>query len=127
MALANKGRDQEAKRLMPGKMPKLDKAEPVYVLCQSGLRAKQAQHYLRVAGFQRPIVIEGGLSAWTAKGYPAIKRRGPLPIMRQVQITAGGIVLLSVLTIKYFWIAGIIGAGLMFAGITGTCAFGINR
>jgi len=49
-----------------------------------------------------------------------------LPIMRQVQIVAGSVVLLSVLLgfsvdPRIGWVAAFIGAGLTFAGVTGFC------
>ena len=52
--------------------------------------------------------------------------RQPIEIMRQVQITAGGLVFLGV--ILGVWVApaflglsAFVGAGLMFAGISGWC------
>jgi hypothetical protein len=47
--------------------------------------------------------------------------------MRQVQIVAGGLVLLGVVlgaTVlpSLYGLAGFVGAGLMFSGIAGTCA-----
>jgi hypothetical protein len=47
--------------------------------------------------------------------------------MRQVQITAGGLVLLGTVlgaTVQplFYGLAAFVGAGLMFAGISGTCA-----
>lgn len=50
----------------------------------------------------------------------------PLPVMRQVQIAAGGLTLLSVvlrytLHPTFFSVAGFIGAGLVFAGVSGFC------
>ncbi|MBC7690229.1 MAG: DUF2892 domain-containing protein [Methylotenera sp.] len=46
--------------------------------------------------------------------------------MRQVQITAGSLVLVSVLLTQlvapgFIWAAGFVGAGLIFAGVTGFC------
>jgi rhodanese-related sulfurtransferase len=46
--------------------------------------------------------------------------------MRQVQIVAGGLVLLGVVLSQvvapgWLWLSGVVGAGLIFAGISGFC------
>lgn len=96
--------------------------KPVYVFCQSGVRSIPAAELLRAKGFAEVKIVEGGLSAWKGKGFEVSKAKGPLPIMRQVQITAGVIVFLSiVIGGKLVWLAAFVGAGLMFAGISGWC------
>jgi len=100
----------------------LQKHKPVYVLCQSGVRSEPAAETLRAKGFADVRVVEGGISSWKGKGFETVRAKGPLPIMRQVQITAGAIVLLSVLAGGgIVWLAAFVGAGLMFAGISGWC------
>lgn len=99
----------------------IPKNAPVYVFCQSGVRSRQAAERLRLRGCSDLRVVEGGLSAWKGKGLPIIKSNGPLPLMRQVQITAGLMILAAVISVKFFWVAGLIGAGLTFAGVTGWC------
>jgi len=42
-------------------------------------------------------------------------------LMRQVQVTAGGLVLLGALVPGLRWLAALMGAGLVFAGATGWC------
>ena len=54
-------------------------------------------------------------------------RRQPLEIMRQVQIAGGAMILLSVslaLLVAPAWalLAGAVGAGMLHAGLTGSCA-----
>jgi rhodanese-related sulfurtransferase len=72
-------------------------------------------------------LLEGGLDAWRAAGLPlAENRKAPLEIMRQVQITAGALVLLGVVLgvlfqPAFFGLSAFVGAGLMFAGTTGWC------
>lgn len=72
-------------------------------------------------------VLDGGVDAWIAAGLPVLEdRRAPLEIMRQVQITAGSLVVagvaLGVLVHPAFYaLAGVVGAGLTFAGVTGFC------
>lgn len=95
--------------------------------CKSGMRtdsncAVLAQH---VDG--EAFMLEGGLDAWRALGLPTAKNaNAPLEINRQVQITAGSLVLIGVLlgwfvSPAWFGLSGFVGAGLMFAGLSGWC------
>lgn len=72
--------------------------------------------------------IEGGVQNWLQQGLPAIKSKKPIPIMRQVQIAAGSLVLAglagSLVQPAMIWLSAFVGAGLLFAGISGTCALG---
>jgi rhodanese-related sulfurtransferase len=71
--------------------------------------------------------LEGGLPSWQQAGYPVHRlANAPLPLMRQVQIAAGGLVLLGLglsQAVAPAWIllSWFVGAGLVFAGITGFC------
>ena len=58
----------DAKQLEPS--GGFSKAKPVYILCQSGGRAKQAAARLEQSGFEKCSVVEGGTSAWAAAGLP---------------------------------------------------------
>ena len=95
--------------------------------CNSGNRTAQAAEQLRRAGGDRVYQLDGGLQAWKRAGLPVVvDRKAPLPLMRQVQIAAGSLVLLgTVLTILVSpWllvIPAFVGAGLVVAGITGFC------
>lgn len=70
--------------------------------------------------------MTGGIAQWKEDGLPTIMKKTGLSIFRQVQIIVGGLVALLVflgftgITIG-FVIAGILGAALMFAGLTGWC------
>jgi DUF2892 family protein len=78
-------------------------------------------------------LVEGGLEAWRKAGLPVkIDHRQPLPLMRQVQIGAGNLVVLGVvlgfaISPWFFMLAGFVGAGLLQAGITGWCGMAWNR
>ena len=69
----------------------------------------------------------GGLDAWKAHGLPVkADRAQPIELMRQVQMTAGGLILigaaLGLLVHPAFWgLAAFVGAGLFLAGATGFC------
>jgi rhodanese-related sulfurtransferase len=73
------------------------------------------------------VLLDGGLAAWKHAGLPVVAdRRAPLPIMRQVQIAAGSLVLLgvilAVLVSPWFMaLSAFVGAGLVMAGVTGFC------
>jgi rhodanese-related sulfurtransferase len=73
------------------------------------------------------FVLDGGLDAWVKAGLPvATDADAPMEIMRQVQIAAGSLVLIGVIlgflvTPVWFVLAGFVGAGLTFAGVSGFC------
>ncbi len=107
------------------------KAKPVYILCQSGGRAKQAAAKLEQSGFEKCCVVEGGTSAWAAAGLPV--NRGSSQVIsleRQVRIAAGllvfsGVVLSQFVNPAFIWLSGFVGAGLIFAGATDWCGMGM--
>lgn len=98
--------------------------------CKSGMRTNS--HCARLSEHieGESFMLEGGLEAWRADGYPTIvDARAPLEINRQVQITAGSLVLagsiLGTLVHPGFYaLSAFIGAGLVFAGISGWCGMG---
>lgn len=107
---------------------------PVVLHCQGGVRSAQAARALLESGWPGVRHLAGGLNAWKKAGLPTTSdareaggRRGPIAIMRQVQITAGSLVVMGVVlgaVVSPWWsvLAGGVGAGLVFAGATGTCA-----
>ncbi len=96
--------------------------------CQSGMRTEEAAARILKSGFAEIYHLQGGLTGWKAAGLPVnVNRSAPISIMRQVQITAGLMVLLGVVLAVLVspWFVGLsafVGAGLTFAGVTGTCA-----
>jgi rhodanese-related sulfurtransferase len=100
--------------------------QPVIFLCRSGMRT-QANADKLAACCAEGYLLEGGLEGWRKAGLPVEEdRKAPLEIMRQVQITAGSLVLLGVLlgwllSPAWFGLAAFVGAGLVFAGTTGWC------
>jgi rhodanese-related sulfurtransferase len=94
--------------------------------CQRGPRSKQAaERHAEEAG--PAFYLEGGITAWRAAGRPTSGggRRG-MPIMRQVQIAAGSLVVIGVamgffLSPWFLALAAFVGCGLVFAGATGHC------
>jgi rhodanese-related sulfurtransferase len=104
--------------------------QPLYVICRSGNRGKQACEKLIAAGCANVVNVEGGTLAWDQAGLPVVRGRKAISLERQVRIAAGTLVLISAL-LGYFahpyWIAlaAFVGAGLVFAGITDTCGMGM--
>jgi rhodanese-related sulfurtransferase len=101
---------------------------PLVLVCQSGNRSAKGLHTLMKLGHPHPITdLQGGIPTWQQAGMPVHKlKNAPLPLMRQVQITAGSLVLLGLIlsnTVAPAWIllTWFVGAGLVFAGISGFC------
>ncbi len=96
--------------------------------CAKGGRGEQACRIAQTAAEGHPIYnLAGGIAAWKEAGLPvAGASSGGLTIFRQVQIGAGLFVLLAVLAgfagySAGFAFAGMVGAMLIFAGLTGWC------
>ncbi len=51
-------------------LDKLEKNEPVYIICRTDNRSRQAAKILVDAGFRQAIVVTGGTEAWKAAGLP---------------------------------------------------------
>jgi rhodanese-related sulfurtransferase len=104
---------------------------PVYVLCESGGRARRAIEKLGRAGVQGCVLVEGGTRAWIDAGLPVNRGQSRvLPLMRQVQITVGFLAaaggLLALTVNKFFAIIPlVVGSGLFFAGLTGVCGLAL--
>lgn len=99
---------------------------PLYVICRSGSRGKQACEKFQAAGCSRVVNVEGGTLAWEQAGYAVVRGKKTISLERQVRICAGFLALtgglLGMFVNRYFaGLSAFIGAGLMFAGITDTC------
>jgi rhodanese-related sulfurtransferase len=98
------------------------------LVCRSGMRAAQAEQLLAEVGMPNVHVLDGGMLAWQAAGGPVKRGRGRWDIERQVRLLAGGLVLIGVLASLVVpgaqWFAAAIGAGLVVAALTNTCAMG---
>lgn len=101
--------------------------ENVVFYCQAGNRTKQCESQLKALPIDEVMVLSGGIVAWKKLGYEVVKNaKAKLPIMRQVQMIAGILILIGAilgLTISPYFIliSAFVGAGLTFAGITGFC------
>ncbi len=104
--------------------------EPLYVICHSGSRGRQACEKFLKAGFSNVINIDGGTSACVDAGIPVVRGKTTISLERQVRIAAGSLVLLGTVLgwlvhPAFIGLSAFVGAGLVFAGITDTCGMGI--
>lgn len=106
-------------------MRKLPRNQEIYVLCQTGIRSAQAAEQLRRAGFKRIREVRGGIESWKSEGYSVLRGKGTIPIIRQVQIVTGSLALVGGIFSRLHWLAALIGAGLLFAGISGNCGLAL--
>jgi glyoxylase-like metal-dependent hydrolase (beta-lactamase superfamily II) len=111
--------------VLPDRLDEVPEQSDVVVVCRTGVRATIAAEMLARAG-RRPRVLDGGVLGWRRAGLPLREGRKRLPVDRQVQLIVGSMVLASVglgaLVHPWFLvIAAFFGAGLTFAGATGTC------
>lgn len=107
-----------------------DKTKKIVLQCESGSRSQSATKKLQ--GLSKDLKIyslDGGIRNWVEKNYATVEgmaANNKLPLNRQVQITAGiiivlGIVLTKLISRLFIIIPLFIGCGLIFAGISGWC------
>jgi rhodanese-related sulfurtransferase len=106
---------------------------PVYFVCKSGGRSQKACEKLLAAGLKDVVSVEGGTAACEAAGVPVVRGRKVMSLERQVRIAAGALVAIGAALAAFGseapvnWqaigagLAGFVGCGLVFAGITDTC------
>jgi rhodanese-related sulfurtransferase len=114
---------------LEGRIDELPEQGEIVVICRTGVRATIAAETLGRAG-RRARVLDGGVNAWRRAKQPLREGRKRLPIDRQVQLIVGLGVLTSVAlgTLVSPWfltLAAFFGAGLTFAGATGTCGLAL--
>lgn len=102
-------------------------ATAVIFHCRSGARTRANAQTLQACAKCDAYILEGGLDAWKKAGLPVeIDKSQPLELQRQVQIAAGSIVLLgailgAVASPWFHLLSAFVGAGLVFAGVSGFC------
>jgi rhodanese-related sulfurtransferase len=105
--------------------------EPLYFICRSGSRARQACERVAAAGFTDVVNVEGGTQAWDAAGLPVVRgERTVISLERQVRIAAGSLVVLGTalgafVHAYFLGLPAFVGAGLVFAGVTDTCGMAL--
>ncbi|MBV6626927.1 MAG: rhodanese-like domain-containing protein [Rivularia sp. (in: Bacteria)] len=100
----------------------------VVLQCQSGNCSAKVTDKMFLAGLRDITYLKGGLAAWKSAGYPTeLNTEEATNIFRQAQIFAGCLVILGIILGAFIspWfliISGLVGAQLVFAGITDTIA-----
>lgn len=106
----------------------IDPDADVIFTCRTGMRTQGACDRLAARVTGQAYVLDGGLDAWRAAGLPVEENvSAPMELNRQVQITAGLMILAGVglgflVAPAWFGLSAFVGAGLTFAGLSGTCA-----
>lgn len=102
--------------------------DAIVYYCKTGNRTKMNAQLLMEAAKTEAFILEGGIENWKKTGMAVNKRAGaPIEMMRQVQIVAGGFVVIGaalgfLISPAFYALSGAVGAGLIFSGISGTCA-----
>ena len=101
----------------------------VVLICQSGNRASQACTRLESVGVDPDTVtvLDGGIAGYEAAGGDVVHGNGPWAMDRQVRMAAGSLVLAGVaasklISPKFAYLAGAIGAGLTYSAASNSCA-----
>ncbi|RYX89584.1 MAG: DUF2892 domain-containing protein [Bradyrhizobiaceae bacterium] len=95
--------------------------------CKAGSRTAANVERLASSTQCDAYILDGGIEAWKSAGLPVIAdRKQPIEMMRQVQIVAGslvvtGAVLGTWVSPGFYALSAFVGAGLVFAGVSGTC------
>lgn len=129
-------RDEHARERVPGArnhpLSQLDSAsfsETAVVIfhCRSGMRTQTNVARLAKAVQGQAYIVEGGIEAWRKAGLPVDKdRRQPIEMARQVHIAAGSLIVLGgilgfFVNPAFYAVSIFVGAGLIFAGVSGLC------
>ena len=101
-------------------------AEPLHLICTSGLRAAQAARKLRAQGLHNLVLVEGGTDAWSQQRLPLQRATAGVSLARQTQIALGVLIVLmlakGVLLHPLFYVlTGLLGIGLIVSGLTARC------
>lgn len=113
-----------------GEMDRRASGNTLYVICKAGSRGEKARLAFEAAGYDNVINIEGGTSACEGTTLPIARGKKSISLERQVRIAAGSLVLFGA-ALGWFihpgftGISAIVGAGLIFAGVTDTCGMGM--
>lgn len=131
-----RGADEHARERIPGAInlplerigELVNVGRPVVFHCRSGMRtAGNAAQLEQAACDCDAYILDGGIDAWRRAGQKTVADKSqPIEVMRQVQITAGSLVVIGVLlglfvAPAFFGLAAFVGAGLIFAGVSGWC------
>ena len=103
---------------------------PLLLICKSGQRAPIAADKYKDENIPNVFIVEGGTDLWDKSGLAVVRGKSIMSLERQVRITAGTLVFIGTLLGGFInpyllIIPGFVGAGLVFAGLTDSCAMGV--
>lgn len=103
----------------------VDTGKKIVFVCHSGSRAAKAAEAVS-DDMPDVAVLDGGTEAWKQAGLPMTSGRTVIPLDRQVQITLGSLLFLTVLLTffvspVFLVFPAFFGAGLVYAGLSGSC------
>lgn len=104
--------------------------EPLYIVCHTGSRGERACEKFVKAGCINVVNVAGGTLACEQAGLPVVRGKKAISLERQVRIAAGALVLLGAVLAwlvhpGFIGLSALVGAGLIFAGITDACGMGM--
>lgn len=101
------------------------------LVCASGRRSGMGCDAIAGQLAREVYSLDGGTSAWKAAGGAVEgSGRAVMPLDRQVLVAAGGLVVLGFVLSRFvapafIWLSAFVGAGLVFAGLTGFCGMAL--
>jgi rhodanese-related sulfurtransferase len=113
-----------------GELKRLSQERPFTLMCRTQNRAKIAHEYLTGHGVNNCQILEGGINGWVKSGKPVIRGRKGISLEGQVRAIAGSLVVLGVglgviVNGWFLLIPFLVGAGLIYAGLTDSCLMGM--
>lgn len=114
--------DEQIERILAMPAPRL-------LLCRTGSRARLPLESLNAHGVASLSVVVGGVEAYRSAGGSTHESGRLMSLERQVHIAAGSLIALAIalgylLHPGLFAVAGLLGGGLVFAGLTDRCSMG---
>jgi len=115
----------------PTRVPRSTPDHVVVMQCKMGSRSMRASSQLLEHGWAEVFNLQGGIEHWKRLRLPLTRTaNAPISIMRQVQITAGSLVVLGTVLgalVSPWWLilSGFVGSGLVFAGVSNTCGMAL--
>lgn len=105
----------------------LKKYDEIYLHCNSGSRSEIACNVLSECGIGNYCDVDGGIMAWRREGLPVEgKNKKRMPLIRQVMITGGSLILFAmfmglILHPAFYIVAWGVGFGFLYGGASGNC------
>jgi hydroxyacylglutathione hydrolase len=70
---------------LASRLEELRRDQPIFVICQAGMRSLRCSQFLRQAGFTNVTSVSGGTDGWAAAGHSMVTGEMPLKPVRFVE------------------------------------------